>query len=56
MVRHHNYLRMEICGNTVEIIKQKPRHYLVLTKQYTVHPKQATAITTTGAVMARMLR
>ena len=55
-MRHHNYLGMEICGNTVEIIKQKPRHYLVLIKQYAVHPRQTTAIITTGTVTARMLR
>ena len=55
-MRQHNYLGMEICTDTVEIIKQKTRYYLFLIKQYAVHPKQATAITTTGVITARMPR
>ena len=55
-MRQHNYLGMEICTDTVEIIKQKPRYYLVLIKQYAAHPKQATAIITTGTITARMPR
>ena len=55
-MRHHNYLRMEIVGETVEIITQKLRYYLVLILQYATHPRQATTIITTGTITARMPR